>query len=548
MKFEAVPIAEAQGAILAHSQRLSDGSIKKGTLITAAHIDSFRRSQIDTVTVARLQAGDVAEDEAAQMLARRLAGPGIRVSAPFTGRCNLFADRAGVALVDGQQIHGVNAVHESITVATIVPYHPVAARQMLATIKIIPFAVNEADLSRAMATLNAAPAVQVVESHIHRPVLIQTRLAGTREEVLDKTSDVTRQRLQGLGVELELERRCEHAMAPLAEQIEAALAGGADLIMVVGASAIVDRRDVIPQAIEASGGEVMHFGMPVDPGNLMLFAEHGRVPVLGLPGCARSKSYNGLDQVLVRLVAGQGIQLSEVVSLGVGGLLKEFAQRPQPRHRDRARANVAGNDASAIVAPVVGAIVLAAGQSRRMGDSNKLLADVFGKPMLVHVLDAVADSAISHCVVVTGHQAQAVRRLLAQRDVEAVHNARYEQGLSTSLVCGLNAIADKCDAVMVCLGDMPRIRARELDRLIAAFDPGEGRAICVPTFGGKRGNPVLWDIRYSDELRALQGDVGARHLIGQHHESVCEVEMDADAVLNDIDSPAALEKLRGDKG
>jgi molybdenum cofactor cytidylyltransferase len=104
------------------------------------------------------------------------------------------------------------------------------------------------------------------------------------------------------------------------------------------------------------------------------------------------------------------------------------------------------------------------------------------------------------------------------------------------------------DGAIVCLGDMPAVSAGSIDRLIAAYDPVEGRSICVPTYNGKRGNPVLWDRRYFAEMAGIAGDVGARHLIGAHDEAVCEVAMGDSGVLIDLDTPEALAAHLGRRG
>jgi len=178
-----------------------------------------------------------------------------------------------------------------------------------------------------------------------------------------------------------------------------------------------------------------------------------------------------------------------------------------------------------------------------MGGPNKLLAEVEGVPMLTRVVDAALASRAGPVLVVTGHEADRVCAALAGRPVRLVHNPESAAGLSTSLKAGLAALPDTADGVLVLLGDMPRVTAAELDRLIAAYAPDEGRAVVVPTRRGKRGNPVLWDRRYFTEMRGLAGDVGARHLIGVHDELVVEVEMDSDAVLTDVDTPEALARL-----
>lgn len=189
----------------------------------------------------------------------------------------------------------------------------------------------------------------------------------------------------------------------------------------------------------------------------------------------------------------------------------------------------------------VAAMVLAAGQSNRAGSVNKLLAQLDGKAMIARVVDAVCGSAVTPVVVVIGYEHQHLEAALRGRSLRFVRNPAYAKGLSTSLRCGIEAMPDDASGVLVCLGDMPGVRAHDLGRLIAAFDPCAGRAICVPTFDGKRGNPVLLAKRFFAEMEALEGDAGARRLIDAHHELVWEVEMDNDGVLRDIDTVEALQ-------
>jgi len=218
--------------------------------------------------------------------------------------------------------------------------------------------------------------------------------------------------------------------------------------------------------------------------------------------------------------------------MGVGGLLMEIPSRPQPRA-------ATGPEQPGRVA----AIVLAAGQSRRMGRANKLLASIDGRPMVVHAVDAMRASKADPVIVVTGHDAGRVEDVLDEASLRLVHNPDFADGLSTSLKVGLDALPDDVAGVLIGLGDMPRIKSGQIDRLIAAFDPLAGRAICVPTVRGKRGNPVLFATRFLPEMLQISGDVGARHLIGAHADEVFEIEMDDDAPLLDIDTPDALAAL-----
>jgi molybdenum cofactor cytidylyltransferase len=340
------------------------------------------------------------------------------------------------------------------------------------------------------------------------------------------------------------EERCAHATSELASTIRDVLGHGIDILLIHGASAILDRRDVIPAAIVAAGGRVDHFGMPVDPGNLLLLGHVGERVVLGLPGCARSPRVNGFDWVLERLVAGLPVGSAEIMRMGSGGLLAEIPSRPLPR----AEATPAEHRPAAKPAgPRIGALLLAAGQSRRMGGPNKLLAEVDGTPMVAYVARRLLASRARPIIAVLGNQADAVDSALGKLPAERVRNPEFAGGLSTSLKRGIAALPPDLDGTLVCLGDMPMISGRHIDHLIAAFNPLEGRAIIVPTRRGKRGNPVLWSKRFFPEMAELSGDVGAKHLIGEHAELVAEVEMDDDAILIDIDTPEALEALRQKK-
>jgi molybdenum cofactor cytidylyltransferase len=191
--------------------------------------------------------------------------------------------------------------------------------------------------------------------------------------------------------------------------------------------------------------------------------------------------------------------------------------------------------------PRIAAIVLAAGRSTRMGAANKLTADVGGKPMLRWAAEAALASRARPLLVVTGHQESDVRAALAGLDVRLVANPDFAQGLSTSLRAGMAAVPAGCDGALVLLGDMPRIEASDLDRLIGAFASG---AIVVPVHQGRQGNPVLWPRALFPEIMQLEGDAGAKRLIAAHPDAVREIEIDTPAILADVDTPEELQRLR----
>jgi molybdenum cofactor cytidylyltransferase len=396
---------------------------------------------------------------------------------------------------------------------------------MIATIKIIPFAAPSHAVEAAEMVLRSA-AIRVRAFAKKRAALISTVLPDTKPAIPDKNRLALDARLQALGSQIVFERRVRHQCAPLTAALTEAAKEGCDPILVFGASAITDRRDIVPAAIEQAGGEIVRFGMPVDPGNLLLLGRLGAAKVVGLPGCSRSPKRNGIDFVLERLAADIPVASPDIAAMGMGGLLMEIATRPQPREE---------RPAEIPHAPRIAAVVLAAGLSSRMGE-NKLLVDISGQPLIRRTVQATLASHAAPVIVVTGRDAERVEQALSGLDVQIVENAAFATGLSTSLKAGINAVPAESDGALIVLGDMPFITPGVLDTLIAAFSPADGRAICVASHAGKRGNPVLWARRFFAEMMTIEGDVGAKHIMAANDELVCEVEAPTDAPLVDIDT------------
>jgi molybdenum cofactor cytidylyltransferase len=343
-----VPTADAVGCVLAHSLKLPGGTLKKGAVLVAADLQRLLDAGHDSVVVARLETDDVPEDKAAMQVAHALGGADADIGNAGTGRVNLYARHAGLLMLDATRIHAANGVHEGLTVATLHSQSPVATGQMLATVKIIPYAVPREALAQVLVSLrgDAGPdtgrrALRVAAWRRIGVGLVMTRAADTADSVLAKMRDAVAGRLEPLGAALVAEEIVAHQP----QQIAAALRGMADraepprLLLVSGVAATVDRRDVVPTAMGLAGGRVLHAGMPVDPGNLLVLGElpgdDSPLPVVGIPTCARSPKLNGFDFVLRRLVAGEPVTPAAIMAMGVGGLLTEIESRPMPREPRR---------------------------------------------------------------------------------------------------------------------------------------------------------------------------------------------------------------------
>jgi len=332
MKFGHFNLGDALGAVLAHSIATPEGVLKKGRVLGAADLARLAAAGYSDVVAARLEAGDVGENEAAYRVAAAAAGPGTRVASPFTGRANLYADALGLAIFDPPAVAAVNALDEGLTVATLSPFEPVAAGQIIATVKVITFSLPEPIVAQAEAILKANPDLASIRTFAPKAAgLVLTRMTRIKPSVLEKRRLAIARRLEALGSRLLSVETVEHSEPAVAAAILRLKDQGADPIILFAASAIVDRSDVIPAALLQAGGEIVRLGMPVDPGNLILLGRIGTIDVIGAPSCAASPKLNGFDWVLERRLAGLEVGISEMAAMGLGGLLQEIATRPQPR-------------------------------------------------------------------------------------------------------------------------------------------------------------------------------------------------------------------------
>lgn len=534
MFFGRVPVAEAEGAVLAHQVRAGETVLRKGHVLERHDCVSLAAAGVAEVTIARPDREDLSEDEAAARLAEAALGPGLRADPAFTGRANLFATEAGLFLPDPAAIDAFNLIDPDLTLATLPAFRRVVPGEMVATVKIIPFAVPGALVEAGRRQL-AAGALRIAPFRPKRVALLSLRLPGLKESVIDKTRRVMEERLAALGSRLVSEARAEHRQDALEASLAALDPAGFDILIVFGAAAIADRRDVIPSAIVAQGGRLVHLGMPVDPGNLLMLAEWRGRPVIGAPGCARSPRENGFDWVLARLCADLPVTGHDLQRMGTGGLLMEIVSRPQPR----------AGEARAGASAAPGIVILAAGRSTRFGAENKLLAPFEGRPMLAHVLDIARAAATGPVVIVTGHEAERIEALAAGTDARLVANPDYRDGLATSLRVGLGALPAETQAAFVMLGDMPRLRPETLHRLAqVAKEQSEAEAF-VPVHHGRWGNPVLVRRSLFVDLMALTGDQGARRLLEARRDRVVEVPVEDPGILADFDTPSAIAAATG---
>ncbi len=543
MIFGRLPIDDAEGAILAHAVDAGSGAkLRKGHVLTTRDISRLKSSSVETVLAARLEETDIDENNAAAAIASPLVGQNVKANAAFTGRANLVSESQGVVRINTDFINRINHLHESITVATVNDYDVVQTDTLLATIKIIPFAVDIKTLEDTLQIIADAPEplVKVTPFKKKKVGVVSTLLAGTKASIVKKSEQILQDRLMQYDNDIDIRLETDHHETPLSEAFAELMADGCELILIFGASAITDRNDVVPLAIRMAGGDVDHFGMPVDPGNLLLLGHKDNVQIVGLPGCTRSPKLNGFDWVLQRLLADLSVTPSDIMDMGTGGLLKEISSRPQPRTKTPdAKMGKSGKS--------IAVLILAAGQSRRMGSENKLLARIENKPMFNLVAEQALKSKATAVYAVTGHEQAMVEEIASDLGIKTFHNPDYKTGLSSSLKTGFRELSDSFEGILICLADMPFVTASLFDEMIDAFDTEEGRAIIVPAFKGKRGNPVLIGSQFKADILNVTGDIGAKSVIADNEHVVFTIDVDNDSIFKDIDTPEALSLIQAAK-
>jgi len=520
MQFKTLRVAEAVGWTLAHSIAVGANRIAKNSTITADIIEQLQEANIEAIQAYSLETSDIDENSAAKAIGGHIQGACIEVAAATHGRCNLHASSAGLLFVE-DKIDDLNTATPSVGIATLHKYTPVQQGQLVATVKIIPFGIEKNQLE-AVLKIDASLKVKTYRQ-------FTVALLSTGAPITAKTVRVTKNRIESVRGSLEIMETCPHDVDSVTDKIREVAANRPDLLIVSGPSAISDYRDILPSALKKAGGDVLHLGMPVDPGNLLMLGKLNDMTVIGMPGCAKSPSLNGFDWVLERYAARLPLDAGTLQKMGIGGLLKETVGRPEPRAPVTAHAPT-----------TTAAVVLAAGKSSRSGDTHKLLAMLDGKPVIEQSVIALKKAGLDEIHLVTGARAAEIETALNSQHIHFTHNADYKSGMGTSLAAGISSLPDSCEQCLISLGDMPFVQTATIQTLQNAAVQISEADIFVPLFKGKRGNPVLWRKNQFEKLKQIKGDQGGRSVMRSQENLVCEVPVDDPGVLIDLDTPEAL--------
>lgn len=496
MKFDTCQIKDAEGCILAHSVITHSKKIKKGKVLNPQDLEVIHNSGISEIMVARLEPGDLGEDEAAALLGNKITTeePSLFASTPFTGRVNIYSSQEGLLKFDSKRITAFNMVDEAITLATLPNLAKVEKNQLIGTVKIIPYGVSRTKVLQAASLLENV--IEFKKVIIKQADLIITTHTGGKDKLSDKSVEVTKARLKGLGITLEqvfFEPHDAHSLGKSLQNTKA------PLVLVMTSTATSDQNDTGPLALRLAGGKVARVGIPVDPGNLLFYGELGFQKVIGLPGCARSPALNGADWVLERIACGIDLSPEDFAAMGTGGLLKEIPIRRQPRDRRR----------SGPLKPDIQVILMGDSKAKNFDSqfSNIMAAQIDG-------LSIVGDICEDKIVKFTN---------LKQVRLVQIHGS---PGKSNLIARAMVSLPRKTDAVIfINLHNEVIITSDRINQLISAFSPEDGREICK--FGGVNvpmGPPILFGRRFFENLRLLDRGLRPNDLIKEGGDYLIELD------------------------
>ena len=536
MKIQSLGPQNSIGAVLAQTYNLPGKIISKGTFVTNEIVAYFKTGKIKTILCAVPDEGDIHEDEAAEAISSAIDKNHIYADKASTGRVNFKSQSLCLVRYDRDLIKEVNLVDESIAFSIVEHNQLLAEGDLIATLKIIPFFMQKKYVDRVIKILAKDNLFKIHSLKKKEVTLIQTCFEWQKKSIFTATSNVTKARLEALGCSLNKEKLINHDYDTLRTVIRSSVKSGPEILLISGASAITDRSDYIPKAILSEGGKIIQYGLAVDPGNLLLIGQVGNTTVIGMPGCARSPKLNGFDWVLQLLMADIPINREELADMGAGGLLMEIASRPLPR--------ALAKSVSKREKKVMG-VILAAGNSTRMGKDNKLLRNIGDAPLIRNTAIEMLKSELDTCSIVLGYQSDKVADVIKDLNINLILNPLWKEGQASSLRAAINTLDSTYSDLLIMLGDLPGIKSSHINSVIEEHLLTDNRKskITIPSFKGQKGNPVIWGRSFFHDLSNLEGDVGGRTLFSEHPAAINMLEMDDPWVVKDADTPEDFENF-----
>ena len=538
MQFGDFPVYDALGIELVHDVKCREKTLKKGTVLTASDLNLLKYSGIKTVTGVRFSSADILPETAADILLKAMIGDYLRYTLPDkTGYSEIFADTDGILVYEQDRFNRLNACCENISLTAVQPNIPVYKGQFLGNLRLFGPAVDAEKLNEAVTKISGIGSLLKIAPYAFCKIgFIRTIMSNSSVPSLDE--DKLTMRFGAFGLDVVYSDLCEHSADAVEKAVRNAIDARAEIVLVESQVPPLHPDDVVPTGFKESAGDIDRIGWPVDEGLSLVLGHKNDVKLLGY--CAEDFEKPAFDRLL-RLLATKSLPAAaDIPALALNGLsLIRMTKRITPEQTQKSMAVESVSDSHKIAV-----VVLAAGSSRRMIGTNKLLESINGLPMIDHTVRAALSSEADYVVVVTGHDAKFIERRLEQYDVKIVRNPDYVSGVLGSLRLGLAVLPPDIAGAVVLPADMPAFTEEYIDMLIDAFDAKASRPpVVVPTFGSVRHNPVLWPKDLFNVVKIVPEDARYVPTLIEHSDYLKEIPLKDDLPLTDINTRGDLAKF-----
>ena len=538
MKFGEFPAYDALGLELVHDVKCQGKTLKKGHILTSADLSLLKYSGIKTITGVQFSSEDVLPETTADILLKTLAGDYLRYTMPDeTGYSEIFADIDGTFVFDQERLKRFNMHSELISLITIQPYIPVYKGQFIANLRVFGPAVPAEKLNEAITKISGTgPLLKVAPYAFCKIGFIRTLISNSSIPPMD--DDKLAARFAAFGFRIVYSDLCEHNVAAIEKAVRNAIDAEAEIVLVESQNPPLHRDDIVPMGFKEAAADIDRLGWPVDTGLSLVIGHKNNVKLLGYS--AEDAEQPAFDRLL-RFMATNSLPNPDTFSsLAMNGLsLGRMTKRISKEQMQNSIAVASLTDSEKIAV-----VILAAGSSRRMVGTNKLLESINGLPMIEHVVRSALSSNADYVVVVTGHDAKFIEKRLEQYDVKIVRNADYVSGVLGSVRLGLAVLPPDIAGAVILPADMPAFTEDYIDKLIEAFDfTAKRRPVVLPVFNSVRHNPVLWPRDLFNVVKIVPEDSQFVPALIEHSDYIKEIPLKDDLPLTDINTRGDLTKF-----
>ena len=539
MQFGEFPVYDALGIELTHPVKCQEITLKKGHILTSSDIGKLQYAGIKSVVGVRLSSEDILPETAADILLKTMAGDYLRYTLPDeNGYSEIFADIDGVFVFDRERLNRLNDHSENISLMAVQPNLPVYKGQFVANLRLFGPAIQAATLNEAVTKISGTgPLLKVAPYAFCKIGFIQTITDKTH--VQPQNPNDLEKRFGAYGFNVVYHDLCEHNSVQVEKAVRDAIDAQAEIVLVESPFPPLHRDDVVPKGFKEAAGDIDRLGWPMDMGLSLVIGHKNDIKLLGY--CAEDADQPAFD-ILMRFLATKSLPDTSVIpELALNGInLTRLTKRITPQQTENSIHIGSVSDSEKIAV-----VILAAGSSRRMIGSNKLLESLNGLPMIEHVVRSALSSQADYVAVVTGHDAKFIEKRLEKYDVKIVRNPDYVSGVLGSIRLGLAVLPPDIAGAVVLPADMPAFTEEYIDKLIEAFDFKAKRPpVVMPSFNSVRHNPVLWPRDLFKVVKIIPEDSHWTPALVEHSDYIKEVVLKDDLPLTDINTHGDLEKYK----